>query len=91
MSDRLAHIPGGATRDDVLRIAGPPIPDDALPQQARTPPEGCADHLVYEDEYRAAVIRAVAAKLDSSRMLMHVCFDSSGRKMNGMHFTIVTY
>jgi hypothetical protein len=91
VSDRLAHIPTGATRADVLRIAGPPAPDEALPPQARTPPKGCADQLVYVDAYRAAPMRALAAKVDSSRMLMHVCFDSSGRKMAGMHFTFITY
>jgi hypothetical protein len=91
IQDRLAEVPPGATREEVVRIAGPATPPEALPHSARALPEGCADQLVYEDVYRAAAVRAVASRLDSSRTFLHVCFDKSGRKMSGTRFTLITY
>jgi hypothetical protein len=83
VSDRLAHIPTGATREEALRIAGPATPDEELPLPTRTPPKGCADQLVYEDAYRAAPMRALAAKLDSSRTLIQSALTARGARLAG--------
>ena|SRR5712691_4053572 len=91
VGEKLEEIPEGATPDDVLRVMGPPVPDARLPSVAKTLPEGCSSQLVYEDEYRNSVIRAVARKKNPTRMLIHVCFDASGHKTRGHTFTLITY
>jgi hypothetical protein len=70
---------------------GAPVPDAQLPPAAKTLPEGCSSQLVYEEAYGNSLLRAVAQKVDPSRMLIHVCFDASGRKTQPNAFTLINY
>jgi len=89
--DRVSRLPDGATRQEVIDLLGPSVPDAAMPLGVATIPSGCASHLVYKDQYDAAALRAVHNRLQScGGTWLHVCFDSEGRVMRGLRFSMIT-
>jgi hypothetical protein len=91
VTDRLAQVPPGATREQVLRVMGSPIRESVLPESMRQPSKGCASHLVYEDAYRNPVTRSIAGSLGATRMFEEVCFDPFGRRIPSGAIGIISY
>jgi len=88
--DRLADVPAGATREQVVSILGAPVPESQLPVGSRQPPDGCTSQLSYRDEYLRSYAQAAARSLPGcSTTWLHLCFDRDGRYAPGVRFTMV--
>jgi hypothetical protein len=81
--DRVVLVHDGETKQEVIERLGPPAAPSDLPSGIADPPEGCADHLVYKDEYDSAALRWVADQIPScGGSWFHVCFDETGRALS---------
>ena len=89
--DRLVGLEKGASRDDIVAILGPPVPDSEWrPSEALKVPDGCASQLLYRDEHTRGYAKAVSSRLSCGGTWLQLCFDEQGGYVPGARFTMVT-